>query len=273
MKSVFNGSDRNGGAGKGDLGKSGERAAVVRAVAEIRSDFLVPMRPSDGTTLAFEAELAGGARLSDLGKRRFGSERVPLRFGLRILLDALSGVAALHGSSLRFAHGEVAPWNVVVGHDGFPRLIPLVAAHAEEGAPPSTDATGYVAPERLRGDPFDHRADVFSAGVMLWEMITGRSFRGLPPDVITAWVVDGKVPDPVHPDDAPWVVELARVATRALSVNPGDRWPHVGILGDEIETIAAGHIASRQEVAALFSGASQVKVVGGATDDRKAASR
>src|SRR5439155_4838181 len=95
---------------------------------------------------------------------------------------------------------------------------------------------------------------------MLWEMITGRSFRGLPPDVIAAWVVDGKVPDPVHPDDAPWVVRLAQVTTRALSVNPGDRWPHVGVLGDEIETIAAGHIASRQEVTALLSGPTDAEV-------------
>jgi hypothetical protein len=165
----------------------------------------------------------------------------------------------------------MAPCNVVVGRDGFSRLLPVVPSHGEEGAPPTADATGYVAPERLRGDPFDHRADVFSAGVMLWEMITGRSFRGLPPDIIAAWVVDGKVPSAVHPDDAPWVVGLAHVATRALSVNPNDRWPHVGVLGDEIETIAAGHIASRQEIMALLSGAPAAKAPQPA-EDRKGAS-
>src|SRR5579859_4401857 len=122
------------------------------------------MRPVAGSKVAFQPDLDGGVRLSELGKRRFGAERVPLPFGLRILLDALSGVAALHGSPMRFAHGEIAPCNVVVGNDGRSRLIPLVPAHYEDGIPPSADATGYVAPERLRGDPFDHRADVFSAG-------------------------------------------------------------------------------------------------------------
>src|SRR5262249_20998975 len=126
-------------------------------------------------------------------------------------------------------------------------------------APPGADASGFAAPERLRCDPFDHRADVFSVGVMLWEMITGRSFRGLPAEIITAWVVDGKVPDPVHPDDAPWVVALAAVARRALAVNPGDRWPHVGVMGEEIEQAALGHVATVREVRDLLADAAQAK--------------
>jgi serine/threonine protein kinase len=236
-----------------------KKLATARAMARFSHPYLVEMRPVSPEELEFEPELRGGMRLRDVCRIRFGSGPVPLAFGLRILLDALSGLAALHGASLGFCHGEVAPCNVVLGVDGKARLIPVVAAHFAERAPPDPDAAGFAAPERLRCDPFDHRADVFSVGVMLWEMITGRSFRGLPPEIITAWVVDGKVPDPVHPDDAPWVVKLAAVAKRALAVSPSDRWPHVGVMGEEIERAAEGHIASVREVRDLLAEVAQPK--------------
>src|SRR5438445_7887595 len=178
------------------------RVAKLRAAAQLRHPHLVEMS-SSGADAPKDPVLHGGLRLSELSRKRFGSGPVPLGYGLRILLDTLSGLAALHGT-LQFAHGEVAPRNIVVGRDGTSRLIPVVTAHWQDDASPDSEAAGYAAPERLRGDPFDHRADVFGAGVMLWELITGRSFRGLPAETIAAWVVDGKVPDPVHPDDAPW---------------------------------------------------------------------
>jgi serine/threonine protein kinase len=257
MKSVLDPLAHKKGDQKGHKRAGDRKLATARAIARFSHPYLVEMRALAADELEFEPELRGGARLSDLSRERFSSGPAPLAFGLRILLDALSGLAALHGASLGFAHGEVAPCNIVVGADGRARLVPVVPTHLLEGAPPGTDAAGFAAPERLRCDPFDHRADVFSVGVMLWEMITGRSFRGLPPEIITAWVVDGKVPDPVHPDDAPWVVKLAAVATRALAVQPDQRWPHVGIMGEEIEKAAEGHIASVKEVRDLLTNASK----------------
>jgi serine/threonine-protein kinase len=259
MKSVLDPLAHKKGEEKSHKRAGDRRLATARAIARFSHPYLVEMRALSTDELEFEPELRGGVRLSDLSRERFSSGPAPLAFGLRILLDALSGLAAVHGASLGFAHGEVAPCNVVVGADGRARLVPVVAAHFLEGAPPGTDAAGFAAPERLRCDPFDHRADVFSVGVMLWEMITGRSFRGLPPEIITAWVIDGKVPDPVHPDDAPWVVKLAAVATRALAVQPDQRWPHVGVMGEEIENAAEGHIASVKEVRDLLTNGASSK--------------
>jgi hypothetical protein len=259
MKSALDPLAHKKGDQKGHKRAGDRKLATARAIARFSHPYLVEMRPLSADELEFETELRGGVRLADLSRQRFSSGPAPLAFGLRILLDALSGLAALHGSSLGFAHGEVAPCNVVVGADGRARLVPVVPSHFLEGAPPGADAAGFAAPERLRCDPFDHRADVFSVGVMLWEMITGRSFRGLPPEIITAWVVDGKVPDPVHPDDAPWVVKLAAVATRALAVQPDQRWPHVGIMGEEIEKAAEGHVASVKEVRDLLTNGRESK--------------
>src|SRR5439155_25545339 len=110
--------------------------ARARAAARLEHAHLAVMRRIGGAEDAFEPDLAGGARLSDICRKRFGSGPVPLACGLRILLDALSGAAAPHGGSLGFADGALAPCNIVIGPDGRSRLVGVVAAHFEEGAPP-----------------------------------------------------------------------------------------------------------------------------------------
>src|SRR5438046_10533856 len=88
-------------------------------IVELRHPHLAVMRRIPG---GFEADLGGGELLSQLCLRKYGSRPMPLRFGLRILLDALSGLAALHGAKkngrpLGFSHGELSPSKIVVGRD------------------------------------------------------------------------------------------------------------------------------------------------------------
>jgi serine/threonine-protein kinase len=188
--------------------------------------------------------------------------RLPTHVAVRILLDALSGLAALHhvkvgGRPAGFVHGEVTPSNIIVGPDGIGRLVPLVPSHWDDTAPPSADATGYTAPERLLGDTYDQRADVFSAGVLLWEALVGKPlFADLPVDAVVTQLIGGKVPYPAPVDAPPWQTALADAAILALAVDPTERWPHVGVLGAEIEAASEGFVAPSYEVAALVTGRS-----------------
>src|SRR5258708_7214484 len=109
------------------------REAKLRAAAQLRHPHLVEMSSAGGEAPKFDPLLQGGLRLSELCRKRFGSGPVPLGYGLRILLDTLSGLAALHGS-LAFSHGEVAPRNIIVCRDGTSRLIPVVTAHWQDDA-------------------------------------------------------------------------------------------------------------------------------------------
>jgi serine/threonine protein kinase len=232
-----------------------DRLVAVRAIAELRHPHVVPIRP--GPNGGFEFDEKEGRSLAELLASRGGP--LPLRVSLRILLDALSGLSALHraklgGKPLDFVHGEVMPANIIVGRDGVARIVPLVTAHWLPGSPPSTESIGYTAPEKLLGDAFDQRADVFSVGVLLWEAMAGRSlFHDLPVDDVVTQLVGGKVRPPAA-SDAPWSAELADVAMRALAVDPSDRWEHIGIMGADIETIALGHIAKSSELIALVTG-------------------
>jgi eukaryotic-like serine/threonine-protein kinase len=231
----------------------------AQILADLRHPHLIVMRlRADGN--GFEPELAGGMSLAELNRSEAGWFPLPLRVGLRILLDALSGLSALHhatqdGNPLDFVHGEVTPSNIYVGCDGRGRLVPVVPAHWSEHPHPSADLMGYAAPERLLGDVFGQPADIFSAGVLLWEAITGKPlFRNWPLEAIVTQLIGRKVPYPIPFGDALWGVPLADVAMRALSVDPAERWAHVGALGAQIETIARGHLATSDEIAALVAG-------------------
>jgi hypothetical protein len=96
----------------------------------------------------------------------------------------------------------------------------------------------------------------FSAGVLLWEAMMGRPlFRGAPVDDIVTQLVGGKVPRPeAAGEDADWSADLADVTMRALSVDPKDRWAHVGIMGADIETIAEGRMAKSIDLIVLVTG-------------------
>src|SRR4051812_30582372 len=93
------------------------RLAGLRAIADLRHPHLVPVRRSG--EVEFDLETESATSLAELSRDR----PLPLRFQVRLLLDALSGLAALHqaklnGKPLSFVHGELAPRNILVGRDG-----------------------------------------------------------------------------------------------------------------------------------------------------------
>src|SRR2546423_6455093 len=118
---------------------------------------------------------------------------------------------------------------------------------------PSSESLGYVAPERLLGDVFDQRADIFSAGVLLWEAVAGRGLFGrMTMDAIVTQLVGNKIFRPAPPADAPWGDALSDVAMQALAIDAADRWSQVGVMGAEIETITEGCLASSEEIAQML---------------------
>ncbi len=108
----------------------------------------------------------------------------------RILADALAGLDGAHhavdvrGRPLEIVHRDVSPHNILVGTDGRSRLIDFGIAKAARRVTVTRTGTltgkiGYMAPEQLRRLPVDARTDVFSAGVVLYEALTGvRPFDG-----------------------------------------------------------------------------------------------
>lgn len=181
---------------------------------------------------------------------------------LRMLLDVLEGLNALHDThgvnAEPFVHGELAPALLRVDEQGVTRLIPLAPRHLAPNAPPAAELLGHLAPERLLGDALDPRADVFSAGVLLWEALAGgRLFDGLTVDAIVTRLMGGKVTLPKLPPELGWAVPLKAIALRALSVDPDQRFGSIAELAEAVEVAASGHVASHTDVAAYFGAATR----------------
>jgi serine/threonine-protein kinase len=125
-----------------------------------------------------------------LGASARAKKRVPPRVVATIMAGALHGLHAAHeatnelGQKLFVVHRDVSPHNILVSTDGVARVLDFGIAKAAGRS--STTREGeikgkfaYMPPEQLHGEPLDRRADVYAAGVVLWEALTcSRLFHG-----------------------------------------------------------------------------------------------
>lgn len=136
--------------------------------------------------LYMAGELVHGQSLKVL-LRRAQAEGTPVTEGMAAHIGAkiCTGLHAAHeltdtdGRPINLVHRDVSPQNVLVSYAGFVKLIDFGVAHAK-GRLSHTEAgmikgkMGYVSPEQLQTKPLDRRSDLFSVGVVLYEMVTGR---------------------------------------------------------------------------------------------------
>lgn len=247
----------------------GERIADavrdLRALANLRSPNLARIKEiveKDGAVHVL-THFVDGESLSALREQG----RIPFGIELRILVDVLTGLTALHGvkdaklKPLGIVHGEVAPANVIIGADGVPKLVQLCGVLAAPGAQ-GADSLGWLAPEiLLADDSFDQRVDVYGVGVMLWEALSGTVlFPETNAGAIVTRHLSGRIKKPAVPADAPWAEPFVEVAMKALSTDPGARFASAADLASELKKLAKSNLAPTPKVAALVKERSADKV-------------
>ena len=231
--------------------ESADPFAMQLALSQVHAR-LVPMQ-RDEQGYALDPSTDGWVELpADRGFAGYGLGRA-----LRMLLDVLRGLTALHDTfdaeGVTFAHGEVALTQFRVDSEGVCRLVPLTARHSSAESRPPADALGHLAPERLLGEPVDARADVFSAGVLLWEALAGRRlFSETTADAIIERLMGEKLQMPQLPPELAWAIPLKSIAARALSVDPYQRFADCAELATAIAIVARERVATHAEIAAVF---------------------
>jgi serine/threonine-protein kinase len=170
----------------------------------------------------------------------------PRAIPLRALSDALLGLHAAHalsddrGRPLGLVHRDATPDNVFVTYDGIAKIIDFGIAKTVDR--PRTESgilkgkLRYLAPEQITDDGVDRRADVFTMGIVLWEILSGRRFfEGRRADYALLFeLVSGTFPKvrEVRADVPP---ALAALCDRAVSVDPDGRPPTALAFHRELE--------------------------------------
>ena len=139
---------------------------------------------AENDELLLVMEYVQGETLAELSKRaRARKSNASLGIVQRIMCDALDGLHAAHtasvgGRPLNIVHRDVSPQNIMVAVSGVGRVLDFgiaqAASRVELTRPGHVKGKiSYMSPEQLRSEPLDARTDVFSAGVVLWEGLTG----------------------------------------------------------------------------------------------------
>jgi serine/threonine-protein kinase len=152
---------------------------------------------ADGPFLYLVMEYVPGRTLKELLS---GSGRLPAPAALEIITGVLDGLAAAHASGI--VHRDIKPENVLLTADGRVKVADFGLARAQAAAGHTRTglligSVGYVPPEQVTGETTGPRGDVYSAGVMLFEMLTGRQpFTGDTPLSVAYQHVNSSVPAP-----------------------------------------------------------------------------
>jgi tRNA A-37 threonylcarbamoyl transferase component Bud32 len=225
----------------------------AQAVAKLQHDNILQVFDYSGTgalSSYIVTEFIDGQTL----KQFFAARKTPLP-EVAALIAVELGTALAHAHKLGIIHRDIKPENVMVRKDGMLKLMDFGVAQILDlermtvtgqllGSP------AYMAPELFEGKPLDVRTDVFSVGVMLYQMATGQlPFSGRNPHEVLKRIAEGRFPDP-RTVNRLVADRLTRIIAKALAKRPDDRYSSIDALLIDLRAYLAdaGLENSRDEI-------------------------
>lgn len=198
------------------------KIAQIYELGETDGQYFIAMEFIDGVDLSDVIELAAAK-----------GRPIPFNIVAKIMMDVLEALDYAHdytgrdGQAFNLVHRDVTPHNVIVSNDGIVKLVDFGVAKAR--ANQSKTQTGavkgkfaYMAPEQIQNKDLDRRADIFAAGVLLYELLTSEKPFGEDLAAVSN-ILSQDAPDPrqARPDVPE---ELVRVAHRAMTKERDGRY-------------------------------------------------
>ncbi|MBX3234034.1 MAG: serine/threonine protein kinase [Labilithrix sp.] len=200
-----------------------------------------------GAEVMLVQEYVHGVPLSVVMRRaRMALKPIPTGISVAIVAGVLAGLHAAHeardelGTPLDVIHRDVSPQNIMLSTEGVPRLLDFGIAKARTSAHQTRPGVmkgklSYMAPEQIKADPITRRADVYAAGVVMWELLANRRIgESMSETDYLSMLFDGTIPTLVEEcsawrrsmGQAGWkrLIALDAVVMRAISLAPGDRY-------------------------------------------------
>jgi serine/threonine protein kinase len=199
-----------------------------------------------GDSYFFTMEYVHGVTLRELMQELRG-QPMPTGAVLAIAAGAAAGLHHAHerigvdGQPLGIVHRDISPSNLMVSFEGHVKVVDFGIAKATTRSQETHSGTvrgkiSYLSPEQAVGGAIDRRSDVFSLGIVMWEMLTGLRLYKRDSDYASmAAVVEEPVP--ALPADAPPALVL--LVMRALAKRPEERFQTAQQMLEAIENVAA----------------------------------
>ena len=194
---------------------------------------------SDRDTTFIAMEFVSGQTLADVIPR----QGLPLSQVLKYAVQVADGLARAHDAGI--VHRDLKPGNIMIGSDGRVRIVDFGLAKLAEPTVGADDVTvdndtrhdtdkgivvgtvAYMSPEQAGGDKVDTRSDIFSFGVVLYEMVTGHPPFAAQSRLATLSAILKDSPNPLF-EIAPSIPpEFERLVDRCLRKDPDRRWQHM----------------------------------------------
>ncbi len=265
----------------------------VYELGVVDDTYFIAMEYVDGPTL--------GELLAALERR---GERLEPGAAAHVASELCKGLDYAHRKGEGVVHRDLSPRNVLLSREGEVKLVdfglalapaPDRSTRGQPGAAPPAGSFPYMSPEQVRRDALDQRSDLFSLGVLLWEMLTGEQlFARDDADATLEAVLHAPIapPSQIHPGVPE---ELDRICLRALAREWGERYASAGeilaalsrfsysidppvtqstlaaLIARASPALAAGRALDRFEAPTVAGGASAVATAVAATEPGGAA--
>lgn len=227
--------------------------AQVFDMGQVEGQYYIAMEHVDGCDLR---ELVRALRIA--------RKTVPVGLVLYILAQVCEGLAYAHsrtderGEPLGIIHRDISPSNIMVSRDGAVKLVDFGVAKARSKL--SNSVTGaihgkfqYMSPEQATGKPLDQRSDLFSLGIVAYEMLSGkRPFDG-DTDLATLEKIRHTDPEPLRQLRPDVPVAVAELVHHCLEKDPYQRFDTASAVGRRIQEIlqATRTVVTAQDLGAV----------------------
>jgi len=175
-------------------------------------------------------------------------KKLPIEHALNIVIGVSSGLHYAHekvgfdGKPLEIVHRDVTPQNIIVTYDGAVKLLDFGIAKASNRFGETRFGTlkgkvPYMSPEQCRGEPLDRRSDIFSLGIMLYELTLGkRLYQGKSDFEVLKQIVEGTVTPPSELDKE-YNKPLEEIVMRALEKEKDKRYQTARDIQADLESL------------------------------------